>query len=107
MIPTRLLRTLTLRARAETIDETDGSMSLTWTDTEVLGRLDRMSSMEVLTQGRSAEVSLWRLLTNDEIPSTARVIDGDAEYEVDGETFGVYTARGLHHFETSLRRVEG
>lgn len=108
MIPTRLMRDLTLQARTTTTDRYGDQVITGWTDTTIRGRIEQFVRREVTDAGRDASVTEWRLFTNtDAITAASRVVDGALTFEVDGRPAPVYAATAIHHYEASLTLVEG
>ena len=107
-LPTYLLRDLVRRTPTYSTDAYGASTVTSWTDSTIKGRIDQNSRGEDLGEGRDAEVSMWTLFANVAVGPQDRVVDGAAVYEVQGEAWPVYAATStVHHYEATLRRVEG
>ena len=109
MIPSRLLRELTLQTRTTTTDRYGDTVTDDWTDTTISGRIDQILRREVTDNGREASVTEWRLFTNDDtVTAASRIVDGDITYDVDARPAPVYaSANRVHHYEATLSLVEG
>lgn len=106
--PARLMWPLILRvAHADADADAAGAEGKTWTDVPITGRIARGSTREDPV-GRETSTGEWRLFTNHPgIATVDRIADGPAVYEVAGEPYAVPGARGVHHYEVPLRRVDG
>ncbi len=108
MIPSRLLRDLTLQTRTTTTDRYGDTITDGWTDTTISGRIDQILRREVTDNGREASVTEWRLFTNDDtVTAASRIVDGDLTYDVEARPAPVHGGAGVHHYEATLSLVEG
>lgn len=109
MIPSRHLRPLTLHTPTRTTDAYGADAVTGWTASTITGRVDQTSRSEDHANARQAALSDWLLLTNAAtVTDTDRIIDGATTYEVTGTPWPVYrTGSTVHHYEATLRLVEG
>lgn len=108
MIPTRLLRPLTLQTPTMVTDDYGAQVPSGWTDSTIMGRIDQTGERRQDTEaGRQASLTTWDLLTNTEVPDACRVVDGGVTYEVIARSWPVYAGAAVHHYEATLRLVEG
>jgi hypothetical protein len=79
------------------------------TSESVMGWLEQISGSEVESPTRDAQVSTHRFFCADgsDIFSTDRLVVDGLTFDVDGPSAAVWTPRGGHHLEVSLRYVEG
>lgn len=113
-LPARLLRTLYASRRTTVTDTDDGSQSMTWQSTSILGRITRGSASEATEDGRQGASSAAKLMTGYASLATGdRIIDpdeielDDGVWELDGDPVPVRAASALHHYEAPIRRVRG
>lgn len=106
-LPPHLLRTMTRASRTTTTDSYGAVVTNTWDTTTITGRVDQSSRSEVLADGRQAEVSQWRLFTDTAVDPDDRVIVGSETFQVVGYAWPVYDDTEVHHYEATLRLVEG
>lgn len=107
-LPSWSLRDLTLRVASSTTDAYGATVPDTDTDTTIKGRIDQSSRTDSLAMGRVGEVSTWLLLTNvDTLNASDRIVDGSHTYEIDGPPWPAYGGTGIHHYEASLKLMEG
>lgn len=106
-LPARLLRSLTRQVRWTTVDSYGATVTGSWTNSDITGRIDQATATEIHTDGRLHEVSTWRLWTDTAVDASDRIVDGDVTYVVDGQPWPVYDADSVHHYEANLERVDG
>ena len=108
MIPSHLLRSLTLQTRTTTTDTYGAVVVSGWTDSTITGRIDQQTRKEATGNGREGEESSWRLFTNSaDVSADDRVKDGGLIFDVIGRPWPVYSGSGVHHYEATLRLVIG
>lgn len=73
----------------------------------VPGWMQQNQRGETFEDGRNPATGNWLLFTSFELDRYWRVEWGGSTYEVDGQPNPLYTPVGLHHYEVSLRIVEG
>lgn len=117
-LPSHLLQRWYVRRAFRTVDDETGAQGTEWAVVEVTGRLARSNRQEETADGRQASVTEYRFLTNsgalthlDELASEdgwwrlpAR--DGRETYQVVGDPY-VALAGSAHHYEVTVRRVDG
>ena len=106
-LPPNLLRALTHQTRNTTTDSYGQTVTSTWSDVAITGRLDQLIRTETHAGGRETEISEWALLTDTVLTAEERVKDGSTIYEIVGTPWPVYDDTGVHHYQATIRLVEG
>jgi head-tail adaptor len=106
-LPAHLLRSLTRATRSTTTDSYGATVTNTWSTASITGRVDQQSRSEDLGDGRQAEISEWRLWTDTAVDADDRIVDGSTTFQIVGKPWPVYDDTEIHHYEATLRLVEG
>ena len=103
-----LTQAVVVQTRVEGAENDFGNPTVTWTDTEYLGRLEQSTGREH-NDSRAAQVGEWLLflLADAVIDGNSRVVADGLTFEVIGPPAVQRTTRGEHHIEARLRHVEG
>lgn len=88
--------------------EFDPDLSAEITRTTITGWLQQTARFERDTAEADRDIGTWLLVTNAAgITARDRIEWGDLTFAVDGPPAPVHTPTGLHHYELTLRLVEG
>jgi hypothetical protein len=107
MIPDRLLRPMRHLTRQQSGVDAYGAP--VWIDTvsTIRGRVDQTMRREDRGDGRIAAVGEWLLVSLITVAATDRIEADGNIFEVIGPSWPVYASTAVHHYESTLRLVDG
>lgn len=110
-LPAHVLRHLIVEQHIEAVDPDDGSVTVTYAQSGITGRIARGAASDDTANGRQAAVATARLFTNyASISDRDRIVDPDElddPWELAGPLIAVRSAGHIHHYEAPIRRVNG
>lgn len=107
-VPSHTLNPAVRLRAVTTIDAYGATVPDTWDELDFTAYVQQNNRSEVRGKGRDAETSDWLLVTNDDVlRGSDRVRVGDLVFQVEGRPWPVYGPSTVHHYEATLRLVEG
>lgn len=107
-LPAWSLRGLTLLTRVDTTDAYGASVPGSWIETVITGYVEQRTRGEDHSDGRRAEESGWFLATNSAAVTPGCRVRCDAGlFDVIGAPAPWYRGKVIHHYEVTLRLVNG